>query len=131
MALPSFLNAEPSFHVDGLRVVQLSGTTHPETVRTSEFMRGRAIEWMTASGAKQTWSAPTSLVLSGGQHQSGTCRMSADEAHGVTDRFGKVHGTDNVYVCDGGLHVTNGGFNPVLTIMALAFRSAEWIGKHH
>ena len=28
----------------------------------------------------------------------------------------------NVFVIDAALHVTNGGFNPVLTIMALAFR---------
>ncbi|HEV7298882.1 MAG TPA: GMC family oxidoreductase [Tepidisphaeraceae bacterium] len=113
----------------GMPVVRLSGTTHPETVRTSQFMRQRAVDWLTASGAKQVWSASPGLRLGGGQHQSGTCRMSDDPAHGVTDRYGKVHGTDNVYVCDGSLHVTNGGFNPVLTLMALAFRNAEWIGK--
>jgi choline dehydrogenase-like flavoprotein len=113
----------------GMRVARLSGTTHPETVRTAEFMRQRALDWVIASGARKTWSFTPSLFLSGGQHQAGTCRMSDDPATGVTDRHGKVHGTDNVYVCDGGLHVTNGGFNPVLTIMALAFRSAEWIGK--
>jgi len=32
-------------------------------------------------------------------------------------------------VVDGSLHVTNGGFNPVLTIMALAFRSADHIAR--
>lgn len=115
---------------NGMPVVRLSGTTHPETVKTSEFMRQRAIEWVTASGAKKTWSWPSTLNLSGGQHQAGTCRMGNDPKTSVTDRHGKVHGTDNVYVCDGGLHVTNGGFNPVLTIMALAFRSGDWIAKH-
>jgi len=34
-----------------------------------------------------------------------------------------------VYVADGSLHVTNGGFNPSLTIMALAFRAGERIAK--
>jgi choline dehydrogenase-like flavoprotein len=29
------------------------------------------------------------------------------------------------FICDGSLHPTNGGYNPVLTIMALAFRNAS------
>jgi choline dehydrogenase-like flavoprotein len=36
-------------------------------------------------------------------------------------------GHDNLFVCDGSIHLTNGGFNPVLTIMALAFRYAKQI----
>jgi choline dehydrogenase-like flavoprotein len=51
--------------------------------------------------------------------------MGDDPATSVTDRWGRVHGYDNLYVADGSVHVTNGGFNPVLTIMALAFRAAE------
>jgi hypothetical protein len=31
------------------------------------------------------------------------------------------------YIADGSIHVTNGRFNPVLTILALAFRAAEHI----
>lgn len=114
----------------GIRVAQFSGTQHPETVRTSEFMRARAVEWLEASGAKQVWSYPTILHLSGGQHQAGTCRMGDDPRTSVTDRWGRVHNHDNLYVLDGSLHVTNGGFNPVLTILALAFRGAEHIASN-
>jgi hypothetical protein len=39
--------------------------------------------------------------------------------------WGRVHGHDNLYVVDASVHVTNGSVNPVLTIMALAFRAAE------
>jgi choline dehydrogenase-like flavoprotein len=108
----------------GLPVARLSGTTHPETVRTAEFIRQRAEEWLRASGAERVWSWPPELKFSAGQHQAGTCRMSADPSAGVTDPFGRVHGHDNLYVCDASLHVTNGGFNPALTVMALAFRTA-------
>jgi len=111
----------------GLPVARLSGTTHPETVRTAEFMRARAEEWLRASGAERVWSWPVEKKFSAGQHQAGTCRMSADPRDGVTDPFGRVHGHDHLFVCDGSLHVTNGGFNPALTIMALAFRTAEHI----
>ncbi|MDB5324904.1 MAG: Choline dehydrogenase and related flavoprotein [Phycisphaerales bacterium] len=116
---------------NGIPVVRLSGTTHPETVRTATFIRQRAVDWLHASGASRVWTAgPIPLVLSGGQHQAGTCRMGNDPRTSVTDSYGRVHGTDNVFVVDGGLHVTNGGFNPVLTIMALAFRNADWIARH-
>lgn len=111
----------------GRPVVRLSGTTHPETVRTANFIRERAKEWLHSSGAERVWSWPAERKFSAGQHQAGTCRMSADPRDGVTDPSGRVHGHDNLFVCDGSLHVTNGGFNPALTIMALAFRAAEHI----
>jgi len=114
----------------GIPVVRLSGAIHAETMRTSAFIRDRCMDWLRASGAKQVWGfAPPRPLLTGGQHQAGTCRMGDDPAASVTDRWGRVHGHDNLFVIDGGLHVTNGGFNPVLTIMALAFRSAEHVAR--
>jgi choline dehydrogenase-like flavoprotein len=113
----------------GIPVAQLSGTTHPETVRTAAFMAERAREWMEASGAVRVWGGMPSLGMSAGQHQAGTCRMGDDPRTSVTDPWGRVHAHDNLFVVDASLHVTNGGFNPVLTIMALAFRCAERIAK--
>ncbi|MBZ0286604.1 MAG: GMC family oxidoreductase, partial [Anaerolineae bacterium] len=111
----------------GLPVAHLSGTTHPETVRTAAFMNQRAKEWLTASGAVKVWGDAPGLYLSGGQHQAGTCRMGDDPQNSVTDRWSRVHGHDNLFIADSSVHVTNGGFNPVLTIMALAFRAAQHI----
>ncbi len=108
----------------GLPVARMSGTTHPETLRTYDFMRLRAEEWARACGAEDTRSHANALTLSGGQHQAGTCRMGDDPQTSVTDKHGRVHGHDNLYIADGSLHVTNGGFNPVLTILALSFRVA-------
>jgi len=111
----------------GIPVARLSGTTHPATITAAEFMRERGVEWLRASGCDKTWSSRPDLMLSGRQHQAGTCRMGRDPRVSVTDECGRVHQHDNLFVVDGSLHVTNGGFNPVLTIMALAFRSAEHI----
>ena len=113
----------------GIPVARLSGTTHPETVRTAAFMFERAREWLQASGAIRVWGQPRGLYLSGGQHQAGTCRMGDDPHTSVVDAWGRVHGHDNLFVADGSVHVTNGGFNPVLTILALAFRTAEHIAQ--
>jgi len=51
--------------------------------------------------------------------------MGDDPATSVTDAWGRVHGHDNLWVIDGGVHVNNGGVNPVLNIYAPAFRNAE------
>ncbi|HJY30648.1 MAG TPA: GMC family oxidoreductase [Pyrinomonadaceae bacterium] len=113
----------------GIPVARLSGTTHRATVAAAEFMRERGEEWLRASGCEKVWSTQPGLILSGRQHQAGTCRMGHDPKTSVTDEWGRVHNHDNLFVVDGSLHVTNGGFNPVLTIMALAFRSAEFIAR--
>ena len=55
--------------------------------------------------------------------------MSDRPALGATDTNGRVWGTDRVYVVDGSVHVTNGGVNPVLTIMATAWRTADLMTK--
>lgn len=113
----------------GIPVARLSGATHPETIRTAAFLQRQAETWLRAAGAVETWQTPPALRLSGGQHQAGTCRMGHDPRTSVVDPACRVHGHDNLFIADGAVHVTNGGFNPVLTIMALAFRTAEGIAR--
>ncbi len=113
----------------GLAVAKMSGTTHAETIKSATYMLGKAASWLNAAGARRIWSEPPKSRLSGGQHQAGTCRMGKDPRKSVTDSHGRVWGFDNLFVADASLHSTNGGFNPVLTVMALAFRTAEQIAK--
>ncbi|HMK38707.1 MAG TPA: GMC family oxidoreductase [Bacteroidota bacterium] len=110
----------------GIPVVRLSGHRHPRDVEGCEFLSGKAEMILKEAGAFQTWRNVGGTGLSGGQHQAGTCRMGDDPQTSVTDRFGRVHDTPNVFVSDASLHVTNGGFNPALTIMALGY----WVGEH-
>lgn len=110
----------------GLPIAHLSNALHPETSRTASFIRDQLKVWLEASGAERTWSLPDlGRGLSDWYHQAGTCRMSDDPAEGVTDSSGRIHGHDNVFVADGSVHPTNGGFNPALTILALALRTTE------
>jgi choline dehydrogenase-like flavoprotein len=115
----------------GVPAARLSGASHPETVRTARFMSERAREWLQAGGATEIWSGEPGRGLSGGQHQAGTCRMGDDPATSVVDPDCRVWGHDNLYLGDGSVHVTNGGFNPFLTIMALAYRTAEHIARSY
>jgi paromamine 6'-oxidase/6'''-hydroxyneomycin C oxidase/2'-deamino-2'-hydroxyparomamine 6'-oxidase len=53
--------------------------------------------------------------------------MGTDPARSVTDPFGRFHDVDNLYCGDGGVFVTSTGYNPTLTIQALAARMAHRI----
>jgi choline dehydrogenase-like flavoprotein len=113
----------------GLPVVQFSGAVHPESLRAAANLSEQAETWLWAAGARKVWRSRPGGGLSGGQHQAGTLRMGNDPSTSVTDPSGRVHGYDNLWVSDGSLHVTNGGVNPVLTILALAFRTADNLVK--
>jgi len=60
-------------------------------------------------------------------HHMGTCRMGLDIRDSVVDRFGKVHGTPNLFVVGGSNMATPSPFHPTLTMVALAIRTAEYI----
>ena len=110
----------------GIPVVCLSGQRHRHDVEACEFLSKKAEIWLREAGAVKTWLRPGGRGMSGGSHQAGTCRMGNDPKTSVTNRYGQIHDVDNLFVADGSLHVTNGGFNPVLTIMALGY----WVSAH-
>jgi choline dehydrogenase-like flavoprotein len=105
----------------GIPVARLSGSNHPHTVEVGKFLASKAEAWLKEAGAVTTWLRPPRVGLSGGQHQAGTCRMGNDPKSSVVNRYCQVHDVDNLFVADGSVHVNNGGFNPVLTIMAIAY----------
>jgi choline dehydrogenase-like flavoprotein len=109
----------------GIPVARLSGGRHPHTIEIGRFLAGKAEDWLKEAGAGQTWKRAPGQSLSGGQHQAGTCRMGNDPKTSVVDRDCRIHGVDNVYVIDASVHVTNGGFNPALTILANAYRASD------
>jgi choline dehydrogenase-like flavoprotein len=51
--------------------------------------------------------------------------MGNDPQTSVVDRYCRIHEVENVYVMDASVHVTNGGFNPVLTILAIAYHASD------
>jgi len=114
----------------GIPVVRLSGRRHPHDVEIAKFISGKAAELLKEAGATGIWTNVPGLGgPSGGQHQSGTCRMGNDPKTSVANRYGQVHEIDNLFIADGSLNVTNGGFNPALTIMALGYWVSEYIAK--
>ena len=60
-------------------------------------------------------------------HEVGTTRMGVDVRTSVTNEFGQLHDADNVFVVDGGTFVSQADKNPTWTILALAWRTSDYI----
>lgn len=116
----------------GRSTVRLEGSLHPEDLRGRELLTDRAAAWLRAADAVDVRPMPPMALPtppSGGQHQAGTCRMGTDPASSVVSPEGRVWGHENIVITDGSTHVTNGGVNPVLTILANALRITEAIAR--
>jgi choline dehydrogenase-like flavoprotein len=58
-------------------------------------------------------------------HQMGSCRMGSDRSKSVAGPWGELHDTSGVWIGDASAFPTASGTNPMITIMALARRTAE------
>ena len=59
-------------------------------------------------------------------HPQGGARMGHDNSSSVCDIYGKVYGTNSIYVCDASLFPTSVKVNPYETIMLLA----KWVAEN-
>jgi choline dehydrogenase-like flavoprotein len=71
-------------------------------------------------------------LAAGGQrlfsaHQMGSCRMGTDPQTSVAGPWGELHDIPGVWIGDGSAMPTASGTNPMISIMALAHRTAEAI----
>ena len=60
-------------------------------------------------------------------HEVGTTRMGTDPRTSVTNEFGQLHDVKNVFVADAGTFVSQADKNPTWTILALAWRTSDYI----
>lgn len=79
-----------------------------------------------ASDAQQRGIAANAIPLFSA-HQMGTCRLGADARTAVADPWGEVFGAKGLFIGDASGFPTASGVNPMLSIMALAYRVAQRI----
>ncbi len=60
-------------------------------------------------------------------HEVGTTRMGDDPTKSVVNRYQQLHEVDNLFVVDGGPFVSQADKNPTWTILALAWRTSDYI----
>ena len=105
----------------GVPLARVHMDEHPNDTAMRSHAYGAMRRIHEAAGAVRVHEAPPFPAT----HNMGTLRMSEDPADGVVDPFGRAHGIDNLYVCDGSVFPTSGAANPTLTIVALAVRQGE------
>jgi choline dehydrogenase-like flavoprotein len=109
----------------GMPAARLRGAAHDATRANVATMARHCADWLQAAGGRDITTRELPVTPQGQEHSAGTARLSADPALGACDPQGKLWGSSNVYVADASLHVTNGGFNPALTVIANALRVAD------
>jgi gluconate 2-dehydrogenase alpha chain len=109
--------------VYGLPVARITYENHAFELAAREFYLPKLLELLEAAGA-QIGFIPPLETPSTSHHIMGTLRMGDDPATSVCDRSGRFHDLENLYCGDGAVFVTSSGFNPTLTLQALALRMA-------
>jgi gluconate 2-dehydrogenase alpha chain len=116
--------------VFGLPVARVTYENHPYELEARKFYVPVMREVVTNAGGAPVFLTPCDAVFGDpptSRHQKGTLRMGADPATSVTRPDGRFHDVDNLYCCDGSVFPTGGGWNPTLTIIAVALRTAHGI----
>jgi gluconate 2-dehydrogenase alpha chain len=92
-----------------------------------EFMQNKMEEIGRAMGASIVWRAPVSPAGAPGAHHEGGTRMGSDPMTSVVNRYGQTWDIPNLFVIGSSTFPSMSGFNPTLTIQALAYMSADAI----
>jgi glucose dehydrogenase len=93
---------------------------------THAFAQSVGAQVAGALGA-DTWNIDPIKRFWSAYHHLGTCRMGETARDSVVDSFGAVHETAGLYVCGGSTFVTATSYQPTLTMVALALRTAARI----
>jgi gluconate 2-dehydrogenase alpha chain len=98
----------------------------PNELARVEFMMKKMEEIGRGMGASQVWRAPLGPGAPGAHHEGGT-RMGSDPKASVVNRYGQSWDVPNLFIIGSSTFLTMSGFNPTLTIQALAYMSADAI----
>ena len=91
-----------------------------------EFIQKKMVEIGHAMDATLVWTAPFSPGSPGAHHQGGA-RMGAHPKESVVNKYSQSWDIPNLFVMGSATHPTMSGFNPTLTIQALAYMTADAI----
>ena len=114
--------------VYGLPVARVTYKNHAYEQTARQFYIPYLKQVVTNAGATSVFVTPCLSFVSGPpstRHVMGTLRMGADPATSVVDPGGRFHDLDNLFACDGSVLPTSSGYNPTLTIIAVALRIAH------
>jgi choline dehydrogenase-like flavoprotein len=127
----SFCELDPKV-VDkwGIPVLRFTWKWSEHEIRQVAHMQRTFADWIEAmGGTNKTRPDPDGRkAIAGGGfviHEVGGAIMGADAATSVTNSWAQTWDVKNVFVADGAVFASNADKNPTLTIMALAWRTAD------
>ncbi|MCB0659847.1 MAG: GMC family oxidoreductase [Saprospiraceae bacterium] len=122
-------------HVDkyGIPVLRFHYNWTEHEIKQAKHMHDTFEEILTSMGATLLGTKPTEEnqygLLAPGRiiHEVGTTRMGDDPKKSVLNSFGQAHECKNLFVVDGGSFVSQADKNPTWTILALSWRTSDYI----
>ncbi|MEI9997406.1 MAG: GMC family oxidoreductase [Rhizomicrobium sp.] len=101
-------------------------------IRQASHMRKTFLEIMRRLGGNVLVGGDTDgvkAITRGGEaiHETGTTRMGRSPRDSVVNAHGQTWSVDNLFVMDGGVFASSSDKNPTLTILALSWRSSDYL----
>ena len=115
----------------GLPVARITNKIHQNDLKMGRWVIDHNAEIFEAAGAKKIHRVYPQRITGNCSHQHGTTRMGNDPKMSVLNKWCQAHDVDNLFVVDGGPFPTGTGANPTLTIMANAWRVADFISDRY
>ncbi len=119
----------------GIPVLRFNYTWSEHELKQAEHMQNTFEEILTSMGGILLGNKPgpdqDHGLLAPGRiiHEVGTTRMGDDPSNSVLNRYGQAHECDNLFVVDAGTFVSQADKNPTWTIMALSWRTSDYIAE--
>ena len=114
-------------HVELCRLHQAAGATEVFTTHESGLRWRTGDDFDEFLAQVEAASYAPNDVACFTAHQMGSCRMGSDPETSVADGRGQLHDTRGVWIGDASAFPTAPGVNPMISIMALAHRTAGHI----
>jgi choline dehydrogenase-like flavoprotein len=111
----------------GIPVLRFSYRFGENEMKMVKHMAVSAREMFEAAKFTIVSNTDTALPEGWSIHELGTARMGNDPKTSVVNQYQQAHDVKNLFVVDGSTHVSASCQNPTWTIMALCWRSCEYL----
>jgi gluconate 2-dehydrogenase alpha chain len=127
-----FLDLDPNYRDSlGLPLLRITYDFHENDYNLYRYLAARCTEIMERIGPTRMKDTPElepyTIYEYQSTHNTGGAIMGSDPANSVTNKYGQVWDTPNLFVTGAALYPQNPGLNPTGTLLALAYHTAEAI----
>lgn len=113
--------------VEGVRIHAAAGSVRVGTLHTPPLIFNGQTDMRTVEREIASRGVAPNRVTLFSAHQMATCRIGGDRASSVANPDGQVWDVRGLYVTDASAFPSSSGVNPMLSVMALARRTADRI----